>query len=138
MILYDLFSLSLDLDSSEKDQNVRMTSVTPGGVVPVQVFGADIRNTKSLTVRVAYDTTHVVFAVFDAGDALPGVTTLVTQDSTFVKIGVTSLGGGAVVDSGQVGTLRFRTTDALKETEIRLGRCGPGTRRASGDDDAFV
>ena len=52
LVLYDLFSLSLDLDSSDRDQYVSMLNVSPGGVVPIQVFGADIRGTRSLDLRV--------------------------------------------------------------------------------------
>ena len=120
LVLYDFFSVSLDLDASDRDQYVSMLSVSPGGVVPVQVFGADIRGTRSLDLRVGYDTTQVVFSGFDVGDALPGVSALVNQDSTTVEIGISSLGGRATVDSGLVGTLRFRTTDALSETETRV------------------
>ncbi len=118
LILYDLFSLSLDLDGSERDQFVSSIVVSPGGVVPIQVFGADIRNTRSLSLRVEYDSTQVVFSGFEVADALPSVHALVKQDSTFVEIGIASLGGQATVDSGLVGTLRFRTTDAFSETEI--------------------
>ena len=120
LILYDLFSLSLDLGSSEQDQHVTFLAVSPGRVVPIQVFGADIRNTRSLDLRVGYDSTQVVFAGFDLADALPSATALVKRDSTFVEIGIASLGGRATVDSGLVGMLRFRTTDALSETEIRF------------------
>ena len=120
LVLYDLFSLSLDLDSSDRDQYVSMLNVSPGGVVPIQVFGADIRGTRSLDLRVGYDATQVVFAGFDVGDALPNVTALVKQDSTFVEMGFASLGSRAMVDSGLVGTVRFRTTDAFSETEIRV------------------
>ena len=120
LILYDLFSLSLDLNGSEKDQNVRMLKVSSGRIVPIQVFGADIRDTRSLTVHVEYDSTQVVFEGFDPADALPCVHALVKRDSTVVEIGVASLGGRATVDSGLVGTLRFRMTEALSDTEIRL------------------
>ena len=120
LVLYDLFSLSLDLDASEKDQNLWTMSVEPGRVATIQIFGADIRGTRGVDLRVGYDTTQVVFEGFDAGDALPGVTALVAKDSTFVQIGVSSSGGGAAVDSGHVGTVRFRTTEGFAETEIRL------------------
>ena len=120
LILYDLFSISLDLDPSEADQTTWMLNATPGVVVPVQVFASDIRGTRGVDLRVGYDATQVVFAGFDVGDALPGVTALVKQDSTSVEIGVRSLSGNAMVDSGRVGTVSFRTTDALTETEIRV------------------
>ncbi len=120
LILYDLFSVSLDLDSSAGHQYVWLLHDSPGGVVPIQVFGADIRNTRSLSVRVGYDSTQVAYAGFDVADVLPIAHALVKQDSTVVEIGIASLGGRAVVDSGLVGTLRFRTTDAFSETEVRL------------------
>ena len=140
LILYDLFSLSLDLDGSEGDQYVSFLTVSPGGVVPVQILGADIQNTRDLSVQVGYDSTQVVFEAFDVGDVLPNAESLVARDSTFVEVGLASPGGQATVDSslpaahlpaeageagdaaqaGLVGTLRFRATDALSETEIRL------------------
>ena len=120
LVLYDQFTLSLDLDMSEKDQFVWMLNVSPGRVVPVQIFGVDIRGTLGIDLRVTYETTQLVFEGFEAADVLPGVTALVTRDSNFVEIEVSSLRGKAVVDSGLVGTLRFRTTDALTETEVRL------------------
>ncbi len=120
LILYDRFSLSLDLDNSERDQFVSSTVIAPGGVLPIQVFGADIRGTRSLDLRVGYDAKQVVFSGFDVGDALPSAHALVKPDSTFVEMGIASLGSRAMVDSGLVGTVRFRTTDAFSETEIRV------------------
>ena len=120
LILYDRFSLSLDLDSSDRDQNVSMLNASPGGVISIQVFGADIRGTRNLTMRLGYDTTQIVFAGFDVGDALPSAHALVKPDSTFVEIGIASLGSRATVDSALVGTVRSRTTDGFSETEIRV------------------
>ncbi len=129
MILYDRFSLSLDLDDSEGDQSVSFLAVSPGGVVPIQIFGADIQNTRDLSMRVGYDSTQVVYEAFDVGDMFPNAESLVARDSTFVEVGLASPGGQATVDSsllaptrqaGLVGTLRFLTTDAFSETEIRL------------------
>ena len=129
LILNDRFSLSLDLDGSEGDQSVSFLAVSPGGVVPIQMFGADIHNTRGLSIRVGYDSTQVVFEGFDVGDVLPDAQSLVERDSTFVEIGLASSEGQATVGSGLpaptrqaglVGTLRFRTTDAFSETEIRL------------------
>ena len=117
-ILNDRFSLSLDLDGSEGDQDLSFLTVSPGRVVPVQIFGADIRNTRGLSMRVGYDSTQVVFEAFDAGDMLSNAESLVERDSTFVEVGIVSPAGQAT--AGLVGTLRFRTTDALSETEIRL------------------
>ena len=87
---------------------------------PYRFFGADIRGTRSLDLRVGYDSTQVVFAGFDVAEVLPSAHALVKQDSTFVEIGISSLGGRATVDSGLVRTLRFRTMEAFTETEIRL------------------
>ncbi len=120
LILYDLFSLSLDLDDSEGDQYVSFLTVSPGRVVPIQIFGADIQNTRDLSVQVGYDSTQVVFEAFDVGDMLPNAESLVARDSTFVEVGLASSGGQATADSSLVGTLRFRATDAFSETEIRL------------------
>ncbi len=129
LILNDRFSLSLDLDGSEGDQSVSFLAVSPGGVVPIQMFGADIHNTRGLSIRVGYDSTQVVFEGFDVGDVLPDAQSLVERDSTFVEIGLASSEGQATVGSGLpaptrqaglVGTLRFRTTEAFSETEIRL------------------
>ena len=97
-----------------------MVNISPGGVVPIQVFGVDIRGTRSLDLRVGYDATQVVFAGFDVGDALPSAHALVKPESTFVEMGIASLGSRAMVDSGLAGTVRFRTTDAFSETEIRV------------------
>ncbi len=119
LILYDRFSLSLDLDDSEGDQSVSFLAVSPGGVVPIQIFGADIQNTRDLSMRVGYDSTQVVYEEFDVGDVLLDAQALVEQDSTFVQISIGSL-GGSTVKTGLIGTLRFRATDALSETEIRL------------------
>ena len=120
LILNDRFSLSLDLDGSEGDQSVSFLAVSPGGVVPIQMFGADLHNTRGLSIRVGYDSTQVVFEGFDVGDVLPDAQSLVERDSTFVEIGLASSEGQATVGSGLVGTLRFRTTEAFSETEIRL------------------
>ena len=120
LILYDRFSLSLDLDDSEGDQSVLFLAVSPGRVVPIQVFGADIQNARGLSICVGYDSTQVVFEAFDVGDMLPNAESLVARDSTFVEIGLVSSGGQATADSGLVGTLRFRATEAFSETEIRL------------------
>ena len=120
LILNDRFSLPLDLDGSEGDQSVSFLAVSPGGVVPIQMFGADLHNTRGLSIRVGYDSTQVVFEGFDVGDVLPDAQSLVERDSTFVEIGLASSEGQATVGSGLVGTLRFRTTEAFSETEIRL------------------
>ena len=118
--VHGLFRLSLDLDDSDDDQSVTFLSVSPGRVVPIQVFAGDILNTRSMSVRVGYSMTQVVYKAFDVGDALPGPHVLVDQDSTSILVRVNSPGGRATEDSSLVGTLRFLVTDALSETEIRL------------------
>ncbi len=116
------FSLALDLDDADGDQAVSSLDVSPGQVVPIQIFGSDIQGASSLSVRIEYDTTQVVYEGFDAGDVLPDAQALAEQDSTSVRIDVTSPGGSATVNAGWVGTARFRTTDAFLETEVRLVR----------------
>ncbi len=119
------FSLSLDLDSSQGDQAVSSLDVSPDRVVPIQIFGTGIQDASSISVRFEYDSTQVVYEGFDAGDVLPNAQALVEQDSTFVRIGIASP-GGSTVNAGLIGTIRFRTTDAFSETEIRLVRAELG------------
>ena len=125
------FSLALDLDDAEGDQAVSSLDVSPGQVVPIQIFGSDIQGASSLSVRFGYDTTQVVYVGFDAGDVLPDAQALAEQDSTSVRIDVASLSGSTVntglpaeasAQAGLVGTARFRATDAFSETGIRLVR----------------
>ena len=120
------FSLALDLDDADGDQAISSLDVSPGQVVPIQIFGSDIQGVSSLSVRFEYDSTQVVYKGFDAGDVLPDAHALIEQDSTSVRIDVTSPGGSATVNAGWVGTARFRTTDAFSETEIRLVRAELG------------
>ena len=118
------FSLALDLDDSEGDQAVSSLDVSPDQVVSVQIFGSDIQGVSSLSARIEYDSTQVVYEGFDAGDVLPDAQALVEQDSSSVQINMAS-DGSATVNTGLIGTLRFRTTDAFLETEIRLVRAEP-------------
>ena len=129
------FSLSLDIDGSAGDQGVTSLAVSSDQDVFIQIFGRDIQNARGLATRFAYDTTQVVYEGFDAGRVLPNVQTLSEQDSTtvlqhdgtsFVEIGMASLDGSAIVNTGLIGTLRFRTTDAFSDTEIRLVRAELG------------
>ena len=113
------FSLALDLDDSEGDQGVSSLDVSPDQVVSVQIFGSDIQGVSSLSARIEYDSTQVVYEGFDAGDVLPDAQALVEQDSISVWIGIASL-SGSTVNTGLIGTVRFRTTDVFLETEIRL------------------
>ena len=119
------FSLALDLDDAEGDQAVSSLAVSPDQVVPIQIFGSDIQDASSLSARIAYDSTQVVYERFDAGDVLPDAQALVEQDSSSVQINMAS-DGSATVNTGLVGTLRFRATDAFSETEVRLVRAELG------------
>ena len=115
------FSLALDLDHSEGDQAVFSLDVSPGQVVSIQIFGSDIQGASSLSARFEYDSTQVVYGGFEAGDVLPDAQVLVEQDSISVRVGIASL-SESTVNTGLVGTVRFRTTDAFSETEVRLVR----------------
>ena len=119
------FSLALDLDDSAGDQAVSSLDVSPDQVVPIQIFGSDIQGASSLSARIEYDSTQVVYEGFDAGDVLPDAQVLVEQDSTSVRIGIASL-SGSTVNTGLIGTVRFRTTDVFLETEVRLVRAELG------------
>ncbi len=119
------FSLSLDLDSSEGDQSVQSLDVSPNRDVSIQIFGTDIQSANALSARFEYNATHVVYTGFDVGDVLPNpfVTPEEGTNPTFVEINIASLdGGSATVNSGLIGTIRFRTTDAFSSTEIQLVR----------------
>ena len=118
------FSLALDLDDAAGDQGVSSLDVSPDQVVSIQIFGSDIQDASSLSARIEYDSTQVVYGGFDAGDVLPDAQVLVEQDSTSVRVGIASL-SGSTVSAGLVGTVRFRTTDAFLETEVRLVRAEP-------------
>ena len=125
------FSLSLDMDRSVGDQGVTSLAVSSDQDVSIQIFGRDVQNTSRLAVRFAYDATQVIYKGVDGGQVLPNAQTLIEQDSTtvlrhggtsFVEISLASLDEAATVNTGLLGTLRFRTTDAFSDTEIRLVR----------------
>ena len=118
------FSLSLDANSAAGDQAVTTLNTSPDQVVSVQVFGTNIQNARSLSARFEYDESQVVYEGFDAGDVLPGAHVLPEQGTnpTYVEIGMGALGGQATVNSGLMGTIRFRTTAAFSGTAIRLVR----------------
>ena len=119
------FSLALDLDDAGGDQAVSSLAVSPDQVVPIQIFGSDIQDASSLSARIEYDSAQVVYEGFDAGDVLPDAQALVEQDSSSVQINMVS-DGSATVNTGLIGTVRFRTTDAFSETEVRLVRAELG------------
>ena len=118
------FSLSLDLNGSEGDQAVQSFAVPPpfgNQIISIQIFGTDIQNAFSLSARFEYDVTQVVYEGFDAGDVLPNPAVFPEEGPGFVVINITSWSGGfATVNSGLMGTLRFRTTDTFGGTKIQL------------------
>ena len=127
------FSLSLSLDESEGDEAVQSLDVSPNQDVSIQIFGKDIqsmgrndsiRSASGLSVRFEYDVTQVVYAGFDAGDVLPNPDVRVSEGTnpSSVEINIASLDSSATVNSGLIGTIRFRTTDAFSQTEILLVR----------------
>ena len=125
------FSLSLDLDNSVGDQAASSLDASPNQVISIQIFGKDIQNANGFSTLFEYDATQVVYEKFDVGDILPNP--LVEQDSitvlqhnvtSVIQIDMTSLDEATTANSSLIGTLRFRTTDAFSNTEIRLIRAG--------------
>ena len=116
------FSLSLDVDSSAGDQAVTSVDVSTDEVIAIQIFGQDIRNASGVSIRFEYDAGQVTYEGFDAGDALPNAQSLIEQGTnpTFIKIDIVSFGGQATVNSGLLGTIRFRTMEAFSSTAIQL------------------
>ena len=119
----DRFSLLLDLDDSEGKQFLSFLAVSPaGGSASIQIFGKNLKAipVNDLSVRFEYDAEQVVYEGFKRGPVLSGTSALSGRD--FVTLGMTLLDSETRVDSGLVGTLRFRAMDAFSETEIRLVR----------------
>ena len=117
------FSLSLDVNSAAGDQAAISVNVSPDQLVAIQIFGRDIQNANGISVRFEYDGGQVVYDGFDAGDVLPNAVVLPAEHGTnFVQISLGALGGQATVNTGLVGTIRFRTTAAFSGTNIRLVR----------------
>ena len=118
------FSISLDMDGAAGDQAITSLNVSADQIVTIQIFGKDIQNANGLAVRFEYDASQVTYAGFDVGNVLPNTQALPKQGTnpTFVEIGIAALGGQATVNSGLVGTVRFRTTAAFSGTAIRLVR----------------
>ena len=122
LIPSDRFSFSLDVDDSEGDQFMSFLSVAPDSLVSIQIFGRSLKAipANDLSVRFEYDSTQVVYEGFKMGPVLSGTSALAGKD--LANIGMTLPDSAARVDSGLVGTIRFRATDAISETEIRLVR----------------
>ncbi len=116
------FSLALDLDESDGDQALSFLDVPADGPVTIQIFGSDTKGANSISVRFGYEAAQLVYEGFVAGDVLPGAHVPVMQDSTSVRIDVAALSGSATMNTGLVGTVRFRASKAFSETEIRLLR----------------
>ncbi len=113
------------MNSASGDQAVLSANVSPDEVVGIQIFGRDIQNANGISVRFEYDARQVVYDGFDAGDVLPNIVVLPAEHGTsptFVQISIGALGGQATVNTGLVGTIRFRTTAAFSGTRIRLVR----------------
>ena len=115
------FSLSLDVNDSSGDQAVTSATVSEDEVISVQIFGEDIQGATDITVRFEYDGGQVVYDSFDTGTVLPNAQATRQQGSTFVEISIAS-SGQATVNSGLVGTIRFRTLTAFSGSAIRLAR----------------
>ena len=118
------FSLSLDADGTAGDQAVTSVNTSADQEVSIQVFGSTIRNAAAFGLRFEYDAAQVTYQGFDAGSVLPGTPNVLPPEHgtnpTSVKIALVSLGQSATVDSGLVGTIRFRTTAAFSGTSITL------------------
>ena len=116
------FSLSLDADGAAGDQAVTSLNTSADQVIAIQIFGIDIQNANGVSVRFEYDAAQVTYDGFDVGSVLPNAQALPEQSTSFVQIGIVSFGGQATVNSGLMGTIRFRTTAAFSGTSIRLVR----------------
>ena len=120
LIPNDRFFLSLDMDDAEGEQFRSFVAVYPDGSASIQIFGKSLNTipANDLSVRVEYDAEQVVYEGFKRGPVLSG--TYALSGKGFVNIGMTLR--ETEDDSGLIGTLHFRPTDALSETEIRLVR----------------
>ena len=129
------FSLSLDADAAAGNQGVTTFDVTIGAIVPIQLFGNGIRSVEGVSARFEYEPAQVGYVGFDPGDVLPNAQVLAVPGTnpTAIDISVVSFGGSAAADSGMVGSIRFRTTDAFSGTTLELvhAEIGRGTERES-------
>ena len=116
------FSLSLDVDGSAGNQAVTSANVSADQVIAIQIFGKDILNANGVSIRLEYDAGQVTYEGFDAGNMLPNAQALTEQGTnpTFIQIGIVSFGGQATINSGLLGTIRFRTMEAFSSTAIQL------------------
>ena len=116
------FSLSLDVDGTAGDQGDTSLNVSPERVVSIQIFGSDLQGATGISPRFEYDASQVVYEGFEGGDVLPSALVLPGHGTnpTFVTISMVSSGGPATVNTGLVGTIRFRTSATFSGTTIRL------------------
>ena len=127
------FSFSLDANIAVGNQRVPTLDVATGSVVPIQLFAYDIRGVNGVSARFEYDEAQVGYDGFDPGNLLPNAQVLAVPatNPTAIDISVVSFGGQAAVDSGMVGSIRFRTTDSFSGTTLRLvsAELGRGDQR---------
>ena len=116
------FSLSLDVDGTAGDQGGTSLNISPEKMVSIQIFGSDLQGATGVSARFEYDASQVVYEGFEGGDVLPSALVLPGQGTnpTFVTISMVSSGGPATVNTGLVGTIRFRTSATFSGTTIRL------------------
>ena len=124
----DIFSLSLDGGVAAGDQAVTSLDVSPGSVVSLQVFGKNIEDAEGFSIRFEYDADQVLYEGFDPGSVLPNaqVVSVPGTNPTAIEIWIASFGGKSTVDSGLVGSIRFRTTSEFSGTTLRLIRAELG------------
>ena len=116
------FSISLDGNTAAGDQGITMLDVATGSVVPIQLFGNNIRGVNGISARFEFDAAQVRYDGVDPGSLLPNAQVLAVPatNPTAIDISVVSFGGQAAVDSGLVGSVRFLTTDDFSGTTLRL------------------
>ena len=119
------FSVSLDANTAAGNQRVTALDVATGSVVPIQLFGNDIRGVNGVSARFEYDAAQVGYDGFDQGSLLPNAQVLAVPatNPTAIDINVVSFGGQVAVDSGMVGSVRFRTTDGFFGFDDSVGDC---------------
>ena len=113
------FSLSLDLDNSEGDQAVSSLDVFPNRTVPIQIFATDIQGASDISLRFEFDPTQVAYEGFKLANIVSGTSELPGKDFATIEI---TLSNSNATNSGLIGTIRFRTSEAFSGTDIRLMR----------------
>ena len=112
-----MLSVSLDVDDAEADQSLTALDVFPNRVFSIQIFGTYFQAIDEVFLRFDYDSTKVVYEGFSLG-SVAGAATVPGKD--FVMIGMTLVKENPVVDvKSLMGTIRFRTTEAFSDTDIR-------------------